>query len=220
MKCTHFLAPLAAALLLAAPGIADAQKSIGDIGGDIGKAASDIGSAASDIGEAAAELDRLGVDVEGIEAPAGTKATYECSKYQRIVINFKKAENKVLGTKKTPLLISAHGHCNVVLRNVTLRGKAVLDLSGHANVLLHNVTVEGGKRAIEISGHANVKLRNSRVMASKKAMRISGHANVRIESSKLKGKSSVSGFALVSYDNKSKVGKLRKSGRYSTIRRP
>lgn len=222
MRISHLVvAPLAAALMLAAPGVADAQKSLGDIGAELGKAAGDIGKAAGDVGDATEKLEkleRLGVDVDGVEAPAGTEATYGCSKFQRIVVNYKKADKKVLGDKKTPLIIRASGHCKVVLRNVTLRGDVVLDLSGHASVLLHNVTVQGKKLGLEASGHAHVKLRNSRI-AGKKAMRVSGHARVKVENTVLKGRSKVSGYGLVVYDGKSKVGKLRKSGRYSTIRK-
>lgn len=205
----------AAALLLSAPSIADAQNNK-----DLLDAAKELEKAAGDLKKAAKDLDAVGADVSGIKAPKGFKgATHGCSKNQQVIVNFKKDENKVLGGKKTKLLIKASGHCNVVIRNVTLRGKVVIDVSGHANVLLKNVTIEGKKTGIEISGHANVKLKDSSVSAGKKAMRISGHANVNVINSTVAGKSSVSGFANVAYDGKSKVGKLKKSGRYATVRK-
>ena len=219
MKNTHILACSTAVLLLlgtSAPAFAQ-----GDLG-DLQKAAAELQKAAGDLEDAAAELQKLetlGTDVKGVEAPAGTKSKYECSKYQRIVVNYKKGENKVLGDRKEPLLIRAHGHCNVVIRNVTLRGGVVLDLSGHASVLLHNVDIEGKKNGIELSGHASIRLRNSSVTAGKKAMRLSGHTSALVENSILKGKSLVTGYGTVVYDGKSRVGKLRKSGRYSKIRK-
>lgn len=206
----------AAVFLLAVPVTADAQNK----NKDLVEAAKELEKAAKDLKTAAKNLDNLGVDVKGIESPKGFKgATHGCSKKQRVIVNFKKADNKVLGDKKTKLLIKASGHCSVVIRNVTLRGDVVLDLSGHANVLLKNVTIEGKTRGIEISGHASLAVRDSTITAGKKAMRVSGHASVNVARSKINGKSMVSGFGSVTHDSASTFGKLKKSGRYSTIRK-
>jgi exonuclease VII small subunit len=204
---------LVAPTLVSAQGLDEAAKSLED-------AAASLEDAAAAMDGAAEKMEAAADQVDGIEAPAQNAdgAMYSCSKFERIVVNFKPEAKKIVGDKDTPLVFKASGHCNVVIRNVTLRGNVAIDVSGHANLLLTNVTIQGKKAAIEISGHANVRLRGSTIAGAKKAMIVSGHANVMLQNTTLKGSSTVSGFANVAYDKQSKTGKLKKSGKFANVR--
>lgn len=216
----RFVLSATLAALIAAPALASAQQDLNDAAKALEDAAKAMEDAAEAMEDASAEMEAAADEVDGIEAPAQNTdgAMYSCSKHQRLVVNFKPEANKVVGDKDTPLVFKASGHCNVIIRNVTLRGQVAIDVSGHANVMLTNVTIQGKKPALEVSGHANVRLKNATVAGAKKAMRVSGHANVLLINSTLKGPSTVSGFANVAYDKQSKPGKLKKSGKYANIR--
>ena len=129
-------------------------------------------------------------------------SSFTCDRHQNVVIDGKKlAAGSKIGDKKTKQVISANGHCNLLLRNLEVTGI----------------------QTIEASGHANVVIRDSKVSASKTAIVVSGHANVVIERSTIAGKKrgiALEGYGKVMADKKSKIkGKVARSGRYTLYRK-
>ncbi len=153
---------------------------------------------AVDVDEALADIDKAAAQLEALDvAPVSVyKASYDCSGQQNLIIDGKKfAEGNKIGGKKIATVINAHGHCNLILRNLEITGIVAINAHGHANVLVQNSVIQG-KVAVDAHGHANVTVRNSTVRGKQYGVKMGGHANVHVgKKSKVNGRIKKSRFS-------------------------